>query len=398
MKELYMQQMEQGWQGVGDKHVCPNCINDYAIQDFIRDNAVAQVCSYCGREEDEPIAAHMDEVIPFIADGINSEYEDPANSVGYESAEGGYLLPTMDGDDLIGEVGLDDSQEDVFEDLCDAFRGQLWVHQDPYGDLQCDALRYNWDAFAKLVKHRTRFVFFRLTTEGKMSWEPEPHEILDSLHSIVMEVGLVKTLPAETKFLRAHLHEPAETLAGAARLGSPPPPLASHSRMSPAGIPMLYVADDAMTAAAEVTFVHPTRTQITIAEFTNLRPLRILDLNAIPRVPSLFDQQNRHQRMPLIFLHDFADEISKPISDAAKSYEYVPTQVMTEYFRHLFHMPTERSPHQMPPLDGLAFRSSRNGGGINYTLFLDQESCADNAAEAGAVMLLRNATSHAATP
>jgi RES domain len=89
--------------------------------------------------------------------------------------------------------------------------------------------------------------------------------------------------------------------------------------------------------------------------------------------------------MPLIFLHHFGDEISKPISDSVKAYEYVPTQVMTEYFRHLFHRESGE------PLNGIAFRSSKNPGGICYTLFFDSTACVDNAADAGAAMLLKNA-------
>ena len=42
------------------------------------------------------LAAHMDDVLGFIAEGINYEYEDAANSVHWESAEGGYTLATLD--------------------------------------------------------------------------------------------------------------------------------------------------------------------------------------------------------------------------------------------------------------------------------------------------------------
>lgn len=391
-KRWLMQQQEQGWTSVGEKYVCLKCVSDDAIKAFIEAKAVENVCSYCKREEPDAIAAHMDEVLPFVAEGINFEYEDPANSVGYCSAEGGYLLATTDSWDLMSDLDLGDSNEDFFEDLRRSFSDHDWVHKDPYGDLECDALRYNWDAFANMVKHQTRFVFFRLATTGKMAWEPEPHQILDSLRRIVTEVRLVRTVPAATNFFRAQQHAPTERLSGAKRLGTPPAEHASHSRMSPAGIPMLYAASDVATVTAEVSYPHRTRTQLTIARFQNTRPLRLLDLSTIPPVPSLFDEQRRHQRMALIFLRDFADEISKPISDGCKPYEYVPTQVMTEYFRYLFHLATEKNPDTSPPLDGLAFRSSKNPSGINYTLFIDQKGCADNDANDGAVMVLRDAT------
>src|SRR5207253_11483865 len=99
----------------------------------------------------------------------------------------------------------------------------------------------------------------------------------------------------------------------------------------------------------------------------------------------LFDETRRHQRMPLIFLRHFANEVSKPISDNVKAYEYVPTQVMTESFRYLFGHEGNQ------PLDGISFRSSKKAGGVCYTLFFDQSACANNAAENGAVMLFKRA-------
>src|SRR5947208_13486776 len=121
VKEQWMKQQAEGWSPVGDKQVCDCCFEDYAIKDFIRANAVANRCSYCNRQSKEPIAAEVDDVIEFIAEGINTEYEDPVHSVGWDSAEGGWLLPTMDAWDLLSEVGLDETHEDVFEDLRHAF-------------------------------------------------------------------------------------------------------------------------------------------------------------------------------------------------------------------------------------------------------------------------------------
>ncbi|MFD4867510.1 RES domain-containing protein [Streptomyces sp. NPDC058412] len=55
---------------------------------------------------------------------------------------------------------------------------------------------------------------------------------------------------------------------------------------------------------------------------------------------------------------------------------YVPTQVLTEYFRCL-------SPLSV---DGTAFRSAHNGG-VNYVLFTGPEGCVDPGAETSCAML-----------
>ena len=409
-KELYMRQMEQGWSSVGEKWVCAKCFEDEAIREFIDEQAIRKRCSYCRRFSRRALAAHMDDVIEFIADGINFEYEDAANSVHWESAEGGYTLATMDSRELLEDIGLDVESDELREDLRSAFFGCPWVHKDPYGDLLCDALRYSWESFSELVKHRTRFVFFRVTTTDGSIGESEPYEFLDSLRHTVDETNLVQTIAPRQTWFRAHQHPAGETLSGAARLGTPPPKFASHNRMSPAGISMLYVSGDSATALEEVRSAAASRIAFTIAEFENIRPLRILDLSRIEAVPSLFDEDRRHMRMALIFLSHFAEEISKPISDFEKAYEYVPTQVMTEYFRHLFHQPREiripslplpfqnaAIPHPSPAttyiethlqLDGIAFRSSKRVGGVNYTLFIEPNMCGDSATASGVVMLL----------
>jgi len=390
--------------------VCAKCFEDEAIQEFIREQASCKRCTYCRRFARNPIAAEMDDVMEFIAEGINYEYEDAGNGVDYETAEGGYKLATMDSWELIEEIGLEVENDALREDLRHAFFGRPWVPKHPYCDRKCDALQYSWEAFSNLVKHRTRFVFFRVSTADRSYGESEPSEFLDALRSAVTETNLVRTIPAGQKWFRAHPHAASETLSGAGRLGTPLPQYARHNRMSPAGIPMLYVATAAATSIAEVRPAAPNGNVFTVAEFENLRPLRVLDLSTIEAVPSLFDTERRHMRMPLIFLRHFAEEISKPISDSENPYEYVPTQVMTEYFRHLFHQPREihlpsfpipfeddSVQHPSPPstytetnlqLDGIAFRSSKRVGGVNYTLFIEPAMCGDSPFEAGVVMLL----------
>lgn len=367
-KDEWLRQQEKGWSSAGDKFVCADCFDDYAIKAFICSHVSEATCSYCGRAEGELIAAPIDEVLSHIADGINSEYEDAANSVAWESAEGGYLLSTMDSADLLATIGLDVEGE-LQEDIENAFSERAWVHQDPYGDLRCDSLRYTWEAFADQVKHRTRFVFFRIVDPNPGFGESEPHDILKSLGEIAIEVGLLKDLPVGTRFFRARQHEVGIAPNTMDQLSAPPTNLASHSRMSPAGISMLYLANNSATASAEVLLPNPAKLLLTMAEFETNRSLRVLDLSTIPSVPSLFDEDQRHQRMALIFMRHFATDVSRAIDSSAAPYEYVPTQVVTEYFRHLFKDDQGRS------LDGIAYKSSKNNSGLCYTLFLDQDAC-----------------------
>jgi hypothetical protein len=137
--------------------------------------------------------------------------------------------------------------------------------------------------------------------------------------------------------------------------------------MSPAGIVMMYASEDAATALAEIVDKEGT---YTVGEFMTDRDAMILDLAELPEIPSIFkpvpDSMEYHPRQNLIFLHEIADEISRPIArDDRVHVEYVPTQVVTEFIRTVA---TFDGRH----IDGIAYRSSRQTGKSSVVLFADQ--------------------------
>src|SRR5271165_4328685 len=100
-KNEYMRMLENGLHSVGQKFVCSDCIEDYALKDFIEDDVTElHGCDYCHRSREGLRSIDSDTLLEFIAEGLHTEYEDPVNSVGWDSAEGGWLLPTIDLYDL----------------------------------------------------------------------------------------------------------------------------------------------------------------------------------------------------------------------------------------------------------------------------------------------------------
>jgi len=101
-----MHQQEYGYHYVGDDYICPNCFDDHAIKEFIRNNASETKCSYCESQSRKPNSASLGNVIEFIMQGIYTEYADseeeliPIDSleyadsdednITYDYAEGGY--------------------------------------------------------------------------------------------------------------------------------------------------------------------------------------------------------------------------------------------------------------------------------------------------------------------
>ena len=136
---------------------------------------------------------------------------------------------------------------------------------------------------------------------------------------------------------------------------------------------MFYGADSQKTAFAE-TFDPNSKSKraITFGAFRTLRALRLLDLTALPSIPSVFDEGRYPDRMSLIFLHEFTRDTTKSVArSGSEHYEYVPTQVVAEYFRHVFEFKDGNK------IDGIKFQSSRYKNGICYSLFCAADDCTD---------------------
>ncbi len=158
-------------------------------------------------------------------------------------------------------------------------------------------------------------------------------------------------------------------------IGPPPEEKTVSNRMSPAGIVMLYGALDEKTAVREIGDVDPSRTHVTTVAFKVSEPFKVLDLTEIPPVPSLFDSTKRDNRSSIIFLRSFRSDISEPIEkDDRVHIEYVPTQVVTEYFRLIFRDGNRK------PIKGIVYPSSRLSGGKSCVLFFASENCTTDGA------------------
>lgn len=293
----------------------------------------------------------MDEVFSFISEGFGREYDIPENCLPYESAAGGWQLVTPEeSDDSFWNLDVcSETSGGLLEDLISAFSGRLFVPRDPLVLSKAEGLRYSWKAFCEHTKQETRFVFFRVKPRRRPkdhAWHPDdewggyspPYRILLGLGKIVNIHGLIKTLPRGTRVFRTRQHVAKVSYADAKELGSPPKLKASQSRMSLAGIPMFYGAEDESTAFIEIFDVGATsKATVTFASFETTRALRFLDLTDLPRIPSIFDEALYESRPPLIFLRHFQQDISKPVErDGREHYEYMPTQIVAEYFRHVY--------------------------------------------------------------
>jgi RES domain-containing protein len=186
-------------------------------------------------------------------------------------------------------------------------------------------------------------------------------------------MGLVQALSKSTDIYRVRIFDPGTVSKSAKGLGSPPAKFAKiPNRMSPAGIPMFYGAFDVKTAVLETFTTCEKNKEAMAGIFRCTRDLTVLNLSAGRYLPSIFDTEDRHKRTSAKFLIDFIIDFSKPIDREDRAHiDYVPTQVVTEYFRHIF------KPDDGTTLDGIIYPSSKKEGNNAIVIFAESNACVE---------------------
>ncbi|MCD5976742.1 HEPN-associated N-terminal domain-containing protein [Pseudomonas quasicaspiana] len=373
-KRAWMEEMERGYSLVDDAYVCAGCYQEEGVKKFIKRYSVLGKCSYCGRKKK---VCPLNDVIEHIAGCIRLEWGDPNNEgLPWESREGGWQFGNVcDTWDLLHDLELTCESETLNDDIIGAFHQSEWCRVNPYSVSPDRTLLYGWEKFSKFIIHTARFVFYKAENtsyDRDQHDEMNPVDILDALGNIVDSLNLVRTVPAGRKIYRVRIANQDVHYTQAKELGSPPGHLANMpNRMSPVGISMFYGAFDLDTAIKE-TFDHSNsdNKKAVCGHFAPTRDLTVIDLSE-SYIPSLFDPDERESRYKLKFLCDFIDDFSKPIERGDKAHaDYVPTQVVTEYFRHIYR--TENGNR----VDGIIYRSSKNNVKA-IVIFADSTSCVD---------------------
>lgn len=369
----------RGFGDTGDQAVCLDCVTDEGLVKEIKSRLTEDQCSFCGKMatgDGELVAANFEDFMEVVMSGVHFIYN-RANEEGVAFDEGNWVgAPIFDSDDVIENVCGCGVSDDVLEAIKAVVDWDDWTYRN-FLRLQPDrAMRLGWAEFCRKVKHEARFVF--LSIPQPSSFDPDqftPAEFLRNLTRIISSAGVLTEVPAGRVFWRGRLVS-GPTLEDkyrsnpAKELGSTPPDRASANRMSPAGISMFYGSDDVETVVAEIG-AHNTRGYAVLGAFETTKPLNLLNLADVPAVPSIFDGERRSSYYDLRFLHDFAEDLRKPVVlDGRLHIEYVPTQVVTEYLRW---MPEE-------DIDGILFQSAQNDG-LNCVIFCDASGCAERGDE-----------------
>jgi RES domain-containing protein len=366
VKAAWLEAEERGWDAP-DKAVCDRCLEDEYLRQLIADNADHNRCDYCGRRSKKAIAAPVEVLMAPIAHALYSHFADPASAG----------LPRDDGEWVGGDsitCTLDalyslplNGHADLVDDVSGAFSNDAWypcANGHWLDDPRHVELGYAWEGFVHAIKTRTRY-FFQQPAPDENEFDHQrplsPLELLKWIGDAASGLGLVKVVTAGNVVFRVRPCGAGVEYASLEEVGPPPTGLAGAGRMNPAGISYLYTAFDSQTALAEVLPRPPCRAAIATLRLRS--EVRVLDLTALPDIPSIFDEDVAERRQVLLFLNRFVHAITQPVlRDGSEHIDYVPSQVVSEYFSQVHRFDGHC-------LAGIVYPSAVRDGGKNAVLF-----------------------------
>jgi hypothetical protein len=351
------------------RSVCPSCIADDALRRFVGGNGPIEHCGFCGG--DGPQGIRLGSLFNYMGARIGTEWVPAIDEFPVDDDEeawetGGAAVD--DAAELLAALDEPLANEELRAAFVAAFVDH-WISRHALRWPHHQRLSYGWGAFARYVKEEARFLFLR--TGGGPQGNEElipPAQLLDEVAMAIENSGLIRRLPAGTQLFRGRRHPPQDTLLTSEGLGSPPRERATSNRMSPAGVSMFYGAEDSQTVVAELRR-EGLPSAATVGTWSTARRLHYLDLVDVV-VPSVFDMVGKSYRPWLLFLRDFAAEVCRPSTPEGAAVDYVPTQVFTEYVRHLLGDCDD-------PVRGIRYRSAVRPEGVCWVLFVDARGCTE---------------------
>ena len=363
-KELSSESQERGWVAP-DKHVCAYCVEDEFLKDCIKSNAQALVCDYCGHESDQPVAAPVEAIMYPIGETFRANFTEPGEA-GLPRDSGEWILDPIETHEALDSLPLQ-CHENLLDDIAGSFDNQGWVRCAKghwLSEHDSTTWKWDWENFERIVKTSTRY-FFAGTVLEDAGWDDQissPSDLLRLIGFIAQELELYKTLEAGVRLYRVREMRDGEVLNSFDQLGAPPSDKASAGRMNPSGISYLYLAREQRTVIGEVLNCPPCLAAI--ATFTPKNDLTILDLAALPEVPSIYEVAKYDSREAILFLNEFVNAINKPIpKDGREHVDYVPSQVVSEFFAQVF------LEEEIGRINGIVYPSAVVLGGQNVVIF-----------------------------
>lgn len=355
--------------------VCDNCFGDRHLKNRIKEKRKetgTARCDFHPRKKGVPIKDVSDIVAP-----VFEGFYDAGHMSIYEYGDNGDVAIVQEGkilSECIEEL-CQISERDIVDELTKLIQVSKSMtimgmpSETDYGERKYarygsnfNSISIVWRLFKERVKHKIRYL------------DTDAIENLNHIFFGIQNIsGAIKTIKKQTLIYRCrlasnhkkatyYLKEPAKELS------APPKKLSKHNRLSPKGIPCFYGAFTQETAVAEVRpAIHSL---IVSCQFKLRRPIKVIDLTVFREVKDYkpFDKRYAARHKLFRFLNEFLKELETPISPENTDLDYLPTQVVAEYFQHHMEAASEE-------IEGIIFYSSQRKKGKNIALFNDASKC-----------------------
>ena len=352
------------------RNLCWGCVEENYLREEIKREGTSRSCSYCERGGKETYT--VAEIAGRIRDAFGQHYRRSPEPTFWEDnlflGRNGY--PVVDV--IVDAAGIpEEAGQDVQMILEDEFRDS------GYGETEFSSESYyeekggsdfgwqdGWMRFERSLKTEARFFNPIVSTHlNTLFGKIDSMSTIDG-RSLVVEAG--PETPVSVVY-RARVFQSEERLKQALcrpdlELGPPPNRLANAGRMNAHGISVFYGADSAALAITEVR--PPVGSQVVVAAFEVIRPLRLLDLTAFNNVyerGSIFDPQTAGRMEHATFLRSLCRRMAQPVMPDDADFDYLPTQVIADFL----------ATDSRPLLDGIVFPSVQMSDkqGVNIALF-----------------------------
>lgn len=304
-------------------HVCAQCFGESpALRERFEEAGSPGDCPTCGATGVRVLDAAS---LSDLFQGFETYYEplcgDPytlgkegISGIGPDTGDESLVTVLREDWEVFSDRISDEQAEDILASVWPGYSGEYMVRPSE-----------RWREVREEVEEFKRRL--GAASEGDADGQGALRELLDPW---VESLG--SSLP-RSSWVRARVQENRGTPFAVSEMGAPPPENATAGRANPQGIPFLYVSSDEATAIAEVR-AEPGD-WVTVAQVeVPARGTLVLDLIREVRVIDPFGHTDLDEALMVReFLHQFGDELSRPIRRKDAEAEYVPTQSIAMYFR-----------------------------------------------------------------
>lgn len=335
-----------------DRMVCAECIGEAFLSARITRTCGEHLCDFCGKVAP---ALTIDELADEVEAAFDTHYvrtTDQPDAFEYAmmaDRESDYEFERRGEDVLWAIAGAADVSEEIAQEVLDILEQRHSDFDSAAAGEECEfdpesrydrrgpddvEYRLDWLSFERSLRTETRFFNKEAEALLKRIFDGVAGMRTSDDRQVVRLAGPDTDLPF---FHRARVFHSDERLTVALEhpvreLGPPPAAIAAGGRMNARGVSLFYGATDQGAALAEVR--PPVGSRALVGRFGVVRPLRLLDIDALRSVyvdGSVFDPGYMGRLELARFLKSLGARMTMPVMPDDEPFEYLVTQAIADY-------------------------------------------------------------------